>query len=129
MKELFRAKEIHQEIIGLDKEIIKLESNLDKIINENLDGRIELTVNLKKDKKLKMDEDGSIVQEDSFRITFGSIAYLQSGNKEDDTKEKFITDLSESELILMFATLLRHKQDTRKKLINEFNDLSIKLKI
>lgn len=130
MKELFKAQKLHQEIIGLDKEIVKLESNLDKIIRDNLDGSIKLTINLNKTEKLKLDEDGSIVKPSEsiygmFTLRLGDY----TSDKKDETKEEFKTDLSETELILMFATLLRHKQDKRISLIKDFNRLSLKLKI
>lgn len=130
MKELFKAQKIHQEIITLDKEIIKLESNLDKIIEEKCDGSVELIINLNETEKLKLDEDGSIVQQsESMFGRFNLIGFDNSFDKKDENKEKFNSNLSETELILMFATLLRYKQDKRKSLINEFNKLSLKLKI
>lgn len=130
MKELFKAKEIHQEIIELDKEIIKLESNLDKVIREKLDGSVKLTINLAEKEKLKLDEDGSIVQSERIRREIFDIYYgVRETYKKDESKEMFESNLSETELILMFATLLRYKQDKRKKLINDFNKLNLKLKI
>lgn len=130
MKELFKAKEIHQEIIELDKEIIKLESNLDKVIREKLDGSVKLTINLAEKEKLKLDEDGSIVQSERIRREIFDIYYgVRETDKKDESKEMFESNLSETELILMFATLLRYKQDKRKKLINDFNKLNLKLKI
>ena len=128
MKELFKAQKIHQKIILLDEVIIKIESNLDNIIKNNLDGKVELTINLDKVKKLELDEDGSIVTKD--KPNMGWYFTAESATEEkDNTKEKFNSILSEVELVIMFASLLRHKQEERNQLINDFNKLSLKVKI
>ncbi len=129
MKELLKAQKLYQEIIKYDEDIIKLESNLDAIIKDNLDGSIDLFINTKKEEKLKLDEDGSIVtREEATPYTFSFRMGAITSN-EDDKREKFSSKLGESEIVLMFATLLRYKQDQRRSLIKQFNSLGLKLKI
>lgn len=135
MKELFKAKEIHEEIIKLDKDIISLERNLDLLIENESDGSIELKFNTQKKDKLKLDADGSIISEDnhssdSSRYTFFIDLGRRTKTDEDSKfKEKFKTDLTPTEVIVVMASLLNYKQDKRKQLIKEFNNLSLKLKI
>ena len=130
MKELFRAKEIHQEIIDLDEQIIKLEKSIDNAIANKSEGNLKVKFNSNKKEELEMDEDGSIEQTlyRGLTLRFASVDW-GSEEKEDSFNDEFQTKLSETELILILGTLHKHKQEKRKLLIKEFNGLSIKLKL
>lgn len=138
MKELIRAKEIHDKINQLDREIKDIESYLEDVISENLDGSIRLTVNRDKKEKLKFDEDGSITSIvdrispvgffSNYNYPLAGTGYEADNNKEDGTNV-FKSPLSETEMIMVLAALLRYRQDSRRKLVREFNDLDMSLKI
>lgn len=135
MKELFKAKEIHEEIIKLDKDIISLERSLDLLIENESDGSIELKFNTQKKDKLKLDSDGSIISENDHSIDTSIYAFfIDSARRtktDEDSKfrEKFKNDLTPTEVIVVMASLLNYKKDKRKQLIKEFKNLSLKLKI
>lgn len=134
MKELFKAQQIHDKVVRLDKEIIKLEKSLDNVIRNNEKGNIKLSFNTGKKEKLELDEDGSIVNKkdtyEPYNLSFAIFARgVMSDDKNDKYNDGYSDELDESELMLMLGTLLRYKQDKRKSLISEFNELSLRLKI
>ena len=123
MKRLFRAKEIHQEIIKLDENIIELERLLDNAIENKLDCKLSLEI-LNKPAESKDDkEDGGLGFADYILFT------SSGGNCSSDSKKDYENEITNQETIIIFASLLRYKQEKRKSLIKEFNSLELKLKI
>ena len=128
MKQLLKAKELHQEIITLDEEIMFLEKSIDNVINNDLEVQNNFTIIEKKTEKLELDEDGSIKKSNSESL----MDYIYASHRYESTTENsfdFDKKISPSEFIIMYGGLLNYKNNLRKKVINEFNELHLKLKI
>ena len=125
MKELLKAEKIHKEIVIVDKEIVKLEKILDSVVRDNITVKVKARM-LVKDKKVEKKEDSS-------ECNVGVIAYTFSfggSGSSSDKKEWDLNDtLTSTEFVIMYVRLLDYKKELRKSLIQDFNKLSLKLKI
>ena len=122
MKELFKAKELHEEIIKVDKHILKLEKLLDDSANNNLSVKLKVRLLKEKVEEIKSSNE----EEESI---FSAFMYRSNSKSKNKKEWDFENKLSSTEFLIMFSSLLRYKQESRDKLINQFNKLSLKLKI
>lgn len=134
MKQLIRANEIYQQIQSVDASIKNLENDLKKVINDDLDVELNYEIKNKPEKSDIIDEDGSLVVDkpmtDAESIWFyssdGRPRYI-SGDPVKNEGEK--TNLNPSEFVIIFSALLNYKKQQRKKLVKEFENIGLKLKL
>lgn len=128
MKELYAANKICQEIEKLDAEILTVEKLLNKTLNEEvtikLEALVEEITNTKVEKETSEDYGSHIMFMEMLRVRYSS--KTEDSNK---NNSKFKSSVSTLEFVTMFSALLKVKLEKRNALIEEFNQLSIKLKI
>ncbi len=128
MKELYAANKICQEIEKLDAEILTVEKLLNKTLNEEvtikLEALVEEITNTKVEKETSEDYGSHIMFMEMLRGRYSS--KTEDSNK---NNSKFKSSVSTLEFVTMFSALLKVKLENRNALIEEFNQLSIKLKI
>ncbi len=121
MKELIKAKKLYDQVIELDSEIIRLERAFEDFTKTKSGGSIRISFNSDKVEPIKEEQELTLMLMPKF--------FDLQGEKIPDFNDFYESDLTESELIVVIGGLLKYKQEYREKLVNEFNKLSIKLKI
>lgn len=126
MKDLLTATKLRDQIVKLDKDIISLESSLDALIEHESCGKVSFIYNKHKKPNEATDKD-----EMTDALTGFIMAFSRGMSKNDGSQltNNLELELSANELIITMASLLNYKKEERKNLVNEFNNLSIKLKI
>ena len=130
MKHLIKAQKIYSQIQSIDKEIKVLETDLKNVIEGDLTTELEYTIKNKPKKEDILDEDGSLVlnQENDNNYFSGFFEAVMNTSKQTGSNSTN-KQLNPSEFVVMFAALLKYKQDTRKKLVEDFKKLELKIRL
>lgn len=126
MKDLLTATKLRDQIINLDRDIISLESNLDALIEHESCGKVMFNFS-KPEKPVEQIENAYPI--DSLTLFIRQMSRGMTKSSGNGFNTVLDLELSANELIITMASLLNYKKEERKNLVNDFNNLSIKLKI
>lgn len=132
IKQLERAKNLYEDILQLDKELIELEKYANELVNEKSECKITLEFNKVKEKsKVKFDEDGSIVFENDNNSNYrGMFSLVWGGTSITKNEEPKDTIKIEHNLVLtikLISVLMDEKQQKRRIFIERLSKLGIKI--
>jgi len=131
MKELFRAQQIYSEIQTINEDIKSIKNDINNVI----DNDCSVTVRYKLPKKPKendiINDEGDLIvnyegKDDDSNGSFFRFLMKPQYIGNENFEEKILTS---SEFMIVFGSLLKYKEDLKKRLINEFNNLNTKIKL
>ena len=123
MKEFIHAKHIYEKIIKLSEEISKLEEKVLLVTTKSLDKSVKVKLTNPHTSNTSANNTSGMASIEVDKIWVNGECFKKVSKDNLDLK------LLDSEFIVMFGALIKYKQDFRSSLINQFNELNLKLKI